>query len=59
MQFITYQLPVDSKELHRLIAQDNILKQLVLKAENYHILVANTEATRFKNRMKELGYVIE
>ena len=59
LQFITYQLPANEKELHRLIAQDNILKQLVLKAENYHILVANTEVAKFKNRMKELGYVIE
>lgn len=58
-QFTTYKLPADAKELHRLIAQDNVLKQLVLKAENYHILVANTDASKFKNRMKELGYVIE
>ncbi len=58
-QFATYQLPADAKELHRLIAQDSVLKQLVLKAENYHILVANIEAAKFKNRMKELGYVIE
>lgn len=58
-QFVTYQLPAEVKELQRLIAQDSILKQLVLKAENYHILVANTEVTKFKNRMKALGYVIE
>lgn len=58
-QFVTYQLPAEAKELQRLIAQDSVLKQLVLKAENYHILLANTEDTKFKSRMKELGYVIE
>lgn len=58
-QFVTYELPAGAKELHRLIAQDNILKQVVLKAENFHILVANTDALKFKNRMKDLGYVIE
>jgi hypothetical protein len=58
-QTIVFQLPSDAKELHRVTAQDSVLKQLVLKAENYHILVANTDAMKFKNRMKELGYVIE
>lgn len=55
----TYQLPSDAKDLHRLVAQDSILKQLVLKAENYFILVANPHVTKFKSRMKELGYIVE
>jgi len=58
-QITTYQLPPDAKDLHRLIAQDNLLKQLILKAENYFILVANTDVTKFKGRMKELGYIVE
>jgi hypothetical protein len=56
---LVFQLPENSKELHRCIAQDSVLKQLVLKAESYHILVENTNATKFKSRMKELGYMVE
>lgn len=55
----TYQLPPAAKELHRLVAQDSELKQLVLKAENFHILVTSTNVAKFKSRMKDLGYLIE
>ncbi len=58
-QITILQLPADRKELHRLVAQDAILKQIVLKAENYYILIANTNVAKFKSRMKELGYVVE
>jgi len=58
-QVTAFQLPVTGKELHRLIAQDAILKQIALKAENYYILIANTDVAKFKSRMKELGYVVE
>jgi hypothetical protein len=58
-QITTYLLPADRKELHRIIAQDTILKQIVLKAENYYILIANSDVSKFKNRMKELGFVVE
>jgi len=56
---LVFRLPADTKDLHRLIAQDTVLKPLVLKAENYYILIAGTDSAKFKNRMKELGYVIE
>lgn len=58
-QINVYQLPANSKDLHRIIAQDNILKQLILKAENFYILVTGENISKFKNRMKELGYIIE
>lgn len=58
-QITTYLLPTDRKELHRIIAQDTILKQIVLKAENYYILIANSDVSKFKSRMKELGFVVE
>lgn len=58
-QVTVFQLPVAGKELHRLIAQDAILKQIALKAENYYILIANTDVAKFKSRMRELGYVVE
>jgi hypothetical protein len=58
-QITILRLPADRKELHRLIAQDAILKQIVLKAENYYILIANTDVAKFKSRMKEFGYIAE
>lgn len=46
------------KELHRLIAHDDVLRALVIKAEKFHILVSNTKYPLFVKRMKALGYII-
>ncbi|MFP5042353.1 hypothetical protein [Parasediminibacterium sp. JCM 36343] len=54
-----FTLPATSKELHRLVAQDSVLKQVVQKAEGFNLLVTNENAAKFKNRMKELGYLVE
>ncbi|MEO5891936.1 MAG: hypothetical protein ABIQ31_16940 [Ferruginibacter sp.] len=56
---LVYKIPADAKELQRLIAQDAVLKTLLLKAEQFYILIPVSNATRFKNRMKELGYIVE
>jgi len=53
-----YKIPADAKDLHRLIAQDEVLKKLILKGEQFYILVELGNIPKFKNRMKELGYVI-
>ena len=55
----TYSLPVEDKELHKIVAQDTILKQIVLKAEGYNILVPNENVVKFKSRLKELGFIVE
>ena len=55
----TYSLPADEKDLHKLVAQDNVLKQFVLKGEGFNLLVPNDSLPKFKSRMKELGFVIE
>ena len=44
--------------LTRLLAQDTVLKTLVIKAEGYRILVDNGNVTRFKTRHSELGYLV-
>lgn len=59
IQTKVYQIPADAKELQRLIAQDTVLKTLILKAEKFHILIPPGNVTRFKSRMKELGYLVE
>lgn len=54
-----FKIPPDAKELQRLIAQDAELKVLILKAEQFHMLVASNHVGAFKNKMKELGYLVE
>lgn len=51
-------LPPENKELHRLIAHDNILRPIIIKAEKFYILVEAGNLSTFTNRMKELGYLI-
>lgn len=51
-------LPSDNRELHRLIAQDETLKKIVIKAEQYHILVEGDNIQTFKNRLKEFGILL-
>jgi len=41
-----------------LIVQDPVIKKLVLKAELFHILVSKENLSKFKSRMKELGYLV-
>lgn len=53
-----YELPADDRELHRLVAQDPQLRPFIIKAEKFHVLVAESDASRFTERMKELGYLI-
>ena len=53
-----FTIPAGDKALQRIIVQDDILRKLVIKAEQYHILVAEINLSTFTNRMKELGYVL-
>lgn len=61
VQYHTYvfELPVGNKTLHHLMATDLIIKKLILKAEQFQILVTKSNLLKFKNRMKELGYLID
>lgn len=56
---VVFAIPSTEKELHKLLAQDSILKGMILKAENFNILVNESNLTKFKNRMKDFGYLIE
>ncbi len=55
----TYSLPLEDKELHKIVAQDTVLKQIVLKAEGFNLLVPNENVSKFKSRLKELGFIVE
>ncbi len=52
-------IPPSNKELIQLIAQDKVLKSLVLKAEGFHIFVLKSKLTKFKSHLKEFGYLID
>jgi hypothetical protein len=39
------------------VAQDVRLRSFIIKAEKFHVLVAEKDVSRFTDRMKELGYL--
>lgn len=53
-----FAVPADNQALIRLLAQDPVLKSLVIKAEGYRILVDTGQVNAFKKRLRELGYLL-
>ena len=56
---VVFKIPADAKDLQNLIAKDAVLKAFIFKAEGFHVLVAKDNETKFKHRMKELGYYVD
>ena len=54
-----YQLPIENKDLIKLVASDIVLRKLIVKAEDFKVLVEKSNLRKFKNRMQELGYLID
>lgn len=53
-----YSISPDNKTLVRFLSADPILQKLIIRAENYIILVTNDNHAKFENRLKSLGYLI-
>jgi hypothetical protein len=53
-----YKIPAANKALIQLVAQDPVLKTLVIKAENYLILAPKANNAAFKKRLQEFGYLL-
>jgi hypothetical protein len=53
--FKTYEIEKDP-ELIRLIARDEVLKDLIIKAENYHILIKVNDLQLVQKRLLKFGY---
>ncbi len=53
-----FKIPTDNTVLVRLIAKDATFREMVMKAEGYQILVANKNLARFKQRLREFGYLL-
>jgi hypothetical protein len=52
------QIPTDNKALIQLIAQDPVLKTLIVKAEGYMIVVPKGNYAAMKRRLQEFGYLL-
>lgn len=55
---LVFQIPSNNQVLIKLMAQDPVLKTLVIKAEGFRVLVAQNQQAKFKNRLRELGYLM-
>jgi hypothetical protein len=47
-----------SPELMRLLSTDTILRDIVLKAEGYRIMVEKGDVERLMKRLREFGYLM-
>ena len=48
-----------NKELIALMARDEMLKQYILKAEDYHVVIETKHLGKVKKRLEEFGYFID
>ena len=55
---MVFQIPSTDTQLIALLAKDEILRDLVTKAENYQIIITKRDYAVLVNRLKEFGYFI-
>ena len=48
-----------SQDLIALMARDDVLKQYIRKAEEYHIVIEESNISKVKKRLEEFGYFID
>jgi len=58
-KYTLLKIPPTNRELIQLIAQDAVLKKLVLKGENFHIFVLKSTLSEFKSRLKKFGFLVD
>lgn len=56
---VVFTLPPDNREMHRQVAQDELLRSLSTKAEKYQLIVDKKNVPAFAQRMKDFGYLID
>ncbi|MEL6864767.1 MAG: hypothetical protein AAFP19_10120 [Bacteroidota bacterium] len=57
-QVRVFQIPEENKDLLQLIIRDPILKKLVYKAEDFHLLVLKKNYPNFRKRLQAFGYLL-
>lgn len=55
--FFVFKLPEDDKQLLNIIVKDHDLKKIVIKAEQYHVLLKKSDKGQFISKMKSYGYL--
>jgi hypothetical protein len=53
-----YQLDPENRDLVQLITTDPQLRQLVIRAEGYRIMVKTEDFTKFETQLKKHGYLL-
>lgn len=53
-----YQVSTADKELQRLVSTDPVLRQYMVRAENYILLVKADHQKEVTERLKEFGYLL-
>ncbi|MDE6495643.1 MAG: hypothetical protein K2L30_05345 [Duncaniella sp.] len=56
--YYLFRIPSDDKELQRLLSTASEIRQYVIKAENYMILVKTEDYSRLKQLLKRHGYIL-
>ncbi len=55
---LVFRLEPEDKELIRLLFDDPIIKKLVMKAEDYHILIKEIDYKKIQKRLAEHGFLL-
>jgi hypothetical protein len=53
-----YKLGPENRELIQLVITDPVLRQLVIRAEGYRIMIKNEDLNTFENQLKKHGYLL-
>ena len=53
-----YTLQPTNRELIQLVTTDPVLRQLVIRAEGYRIMVKTTDLKKFETQLKKHGYLL-
>ena len=53
-----YQLDPENRDLVQLVTTDPQLRQLVIRAEGYRIMVKTEDFTKFETQLKKHGYLL-
>jgi len=53
-----FKIPPQHKALASLIARDEVLKKILIKAEDFHFLVKEKDKSTLKSRLSSLGYLM-
>lgn len=53
-----YSLDPENRDLIQLVTTDPVLRQIVIRAEGFRILVKNDDLTKFETQLKKHGYLL-